>query len=167
MPGHSFDTALGRCRVQWGPAGIHRVRLPDTTGAGVAEQQATPPPEVQAAIAAIVQLLATGRADFSAVPLDLAAGNDFERRVWHLACGIPAGHTLTYGQVAQRLGEPGAARAVGAALGRNPVPLLVPCHRVLGADGKLTGFSAPGGTATKARLLAIERAQLGTEPQLF
>lgn len=164
MPGHSFDTALGPCLVQWGEAGIHRLRLPS---AGEPPQRDPPPPEVQAAINGIVQLLATGRADFSAVPLDLSAGKPFERRVWQLACTIPAGQTLTYGQVAQQLGEPGAARAVGVALGRNPVPLLVPCHRVLGAAGKLVGFSAPGGTATKARLLAIERAQLGTEPQLF
>ena len=161
----TFHTALGRCLVGWGDAGIHRVRLP---GAGVGEQVADVLPAfVQQAIAGMQQLLDGGRADFDALPLDLGAGSDFERRVWQLTRHIPAGRTLSYGELAAQLGERGAARSVGTALGRNPVPLLVPCHRVLGADGKLVGFSSPGGTVTKARLLAIERARVGDAPQLF
>lgn len=165
----SFDTALGRCLIGWGDAGIHRVRLP---GAGVGERVADELPVfVQQAITGMQQLVDSGRADFDALPLDLRVGSDFERRVWLLTRYIPAGRTLSYGELAAQLGEPsgkhGAARAVGTALGRNPVPLLVPCHRVLGAGGALVGFSSPGGTATKARLLAIERAQVGSAPQLF
>lgn len=164
--GHTtFQTALGRCLVAWGDAGISRVRLP---GAGVGDEVAVELPAfVAQAMAGMQQLLDNGRADFDALPLDLGVGSDFERRVWQLTRQIPAGRTLSYGELAARLGEPSAARAVGLALGRNPVPLLVPCHRVLGAGGSLVGFSAPGGTVTKARLLAIERAQVGDLPQLF
>ncbi|EHR70916.1 O-6-methylguanine DNA methyltransferase [Burkholderiales bacterium JOSHI_001] len=161
----TFHTALGRCLIGWGDAGIHRVRLP---GAGVGDEVAgTMPGFVQQAIAGMQQLVDSGRANFDALPLDLSAGSDFERRVWQLTRHIPAGRTLSYGELAAQLGERGAARSVGMALGRNPVPLLVPCHRVLGAGGTLVGFSAPGGTHTKARLLAIERAQVGDAPQLF
>lgn len=164
MPATGFATALGTCRVEWGAAGIHRVRLP---GPGITPGADPPPPGVQAAINAMVQLLATGQACFDDVALDLQRGSEFERAVWALARQIPAGRTRTYGELAQALGQPQAARAVGVALGRNPVPLLVPCHRVLGAGARLVGFSAPGGTTTKQRLLAIEQARVGDEPQLF
>jgi methylated-DNA-[protein]-cysteine S-methyltransferase len=91
----------------------------------------------------------------------------FERRVYEVARTIGPGETLTYGEIATRLGDPTAAREVGQALGRNPFAIIVPCHRVVAAGGKTGGFSANGGVATKLRLLEIERARLGTEPTLF
>jgi methylated-DNA-[protein]-cysteine S-methyltransferase len=90
---------------------------------------------------------------------------EFHRRVYDVARTIPPGATLTYGDIAARLGEPGSARAVGQALGRNPFPIIVPCHRVLAANGQLGGFSATGGSATKRRLLTIEGA-LQAQPLL-
>ena len=84
-----------------------------------------------------------------------------------MARSIPPGQTLTYGEIADRLGDRRPAREVGQALGRNPFPIVVPCHRVLAADGRTGGFSAPGGVETKLRMLAIERAQPGGAPALF
>jgi methylated-DNA-[protein]-cysteine S-methyltransferase len=162
-----FDTAFGRCSLGWTAAGLCRVRLPGPGVSALTLPRAQWPAFVCQAVDGIVDLLATGRADFNGLPLDLRAGSDFEREVWHLTCTIPAGRTLTYGELARRLGDAGAARAVGVALGRNPLPLVVPCHRVLGAQGALVGFSAPGGVSTKARLLALEGAQVGDQPQLF
>ena len=92
------------------------------------------------------------------MPLDLDGVPEFHRRVYDVARAIPPGETRSYGEVAAALGEPGAAQAVGRALGRNPVPIVVPCHRVLAADGRLHGFSAPGGIETKRRMLALEGA---------
>lgn len=120
--------------------------------------ETSPPAHVQAAIDAIVALLAGEPSDLSGIVLDMAAVPPFERRVYEAARGIPPGALLTYGEIAARLGAPGAARAVGQALARNPWAIVVPCHRVLAAGGKTGGFSAHGGTATKMRLLAIESA---------
>lgn len=120
----------------------------------------TPAPFVQHAIEGIVALLTGESRDLSDVPLDLDAVPEFHRRVYDVARTIKPGTTLSYGEIAARLGEPDAARAVGQALGRNPIPVIVPCHRVLAANGGTGGFSAPGGTATKLRLLAIEGARL-------
>ena len=105
--------------------------------------------------------------DLSTVPLDMERVPAFERRVYEVARTIPPGQTLTYGEVAARLGDPGAAREVGQALGRNPFAVIVPCHRVVAAGGKTGGFSATGGVTTKLRLLEIERARLRSEPTLF
>lgn len=123
-----------------------------------ADSGATLPPPVARAIAALTALLAGQRIDLSDIGLDLAGLPDFDRRVYEIARTIPPGETLTYGAIAQRLGQPGAAREVGTALGRNPFPLVVPCHRVVAAGGKLGGFSAAQGTVTKRRLLEIEGA---------
>jgi methylated-DNA-[protein]-cysteine S-methyltransferase len=90
----------------------------------------------------------------------------FEQRVYEVARTIPAGQTLTYGQIATRLGDRLLARDVGQALGRNQFPIVVPCHRVLAASGKLGGFSAPGGVATKQRLLEIEQANVSWQLSL-
>jgi methylated-DNA-[protein]-cysteine S-methyltransferase len=119
-----------------------------------------PPPEIQRAVDAIVSHLDGEPTDLSFIPLDLDGVPDFHRRVYEVARTIPPGSTLSYGEIATRLGDPGSARAVGQALGRNPFVLVVPCHRVLAARGKTGGFSAHGGTATKLTLLAIEGAQL-------
>jgi methylated-DNA-[protein]-cysteine S-methyltransferase len=162
-----FDTALGRCAIAWGERGIAGVELPArdveaTLGrlrrALPDAREDTPPPGVAAAIAAIARLLDGEPDDLGSVVLDMDEVPDFHRRVYDVARTIPPGETLSYGEVAARLGEPGAAQAVGRALGRNPFPIVVPCHRVLAANGALHGFSAPGGIETKRRMLAIEGA---------
>jgi len=164
-----FDTAIGRCGVAWGGRGIAGVQLPE---AGERETlarmlrrfpaagEATPPPEVRQVIDRIVALLRGKASDLSTVRLDMDEVPVFHRRVYEAARAIPQGMTLSYGEIATRVGAPGAARAVGQALGRNPFPIVVPCHRVLAAGGKIGGFSAQGGIATKRRMLAIEGAQL-------
>jgi methylated-DNA-[protein]-cysteine S-methyltransferase len=121
---------------------------------------------VQHVISQIVALLDGERPDLRQAVLDPAAVPDFNRRVYDVARSIPAGSTWTYGEVAERLGDRSLARDVAQALGQNPFPIIVPCHRVMAAGGKTGGFSAPGGVRTKLRLLSIERAQLGG-PALF
>jgi methylated-DNA-[protein]-cysteine S-methyltransferase len=168
-----FDTAIGRCGIAWGERGLVAVELPGRDDAATRRRlrraapgatEATPPAEVAAAIEAIVRLFQGEPADLSSVELDLEDVPEFDRRVYAVARTIAAGETLSYGEVAARLGEPGAAQAVGRALGRNPFPIVVPCHRVLAANGALHGFSAPGGLATKRRMLALEGA---LAPALF
>jgi len=88
--------------------------------------------------------------------LDWSQLTPFQRRVLEVVACIPSGMKLTYGEVARRIGKPAASRAVGAAIGNNPWPVLIPCHRVVGAGGKLTGFTAPGGVETKRKMLALE-----------
>jgi methylated-DNA-[protein]-cysteine S-methyltransferase len=128
--------------------------------------EAVPPPAVAAVIADIVALLAGEARDLSAAGIDLDGVPDFDGRVYRIARTIPPGRALTYGEIASRLGLRDA-RAVGQALGRNPVPIIVPCHRVVAAGGGLGGFSAHGGGATKRRLLAIEGAGPEDGPTLF
>jgi methylated-DNA-[protein]-cysteine S-methyltransferase len=128
--------------------------------------ESAPPAEVQAAIDGIVALLNGEHRDLSRVELDFGDVPEFNRRAYEVARTIPPGKTLTYGDIAHRLGMPGSAQAVGQAMGRNPFPIIVPCHRVLAAGGKDGGFSARGGVATKRRMLVIEGA-LADEPTLF
>jgi methylated-DNA-[protein]-cysteine S-methyltransferase len=120
--------------------------------------EAPPPPSVGEAIAAVTALLRGESVDLSGIALDMTRVPDFHRAVYAVARAIPPGETLTYGEVARRLGDPGSARAVGQALGRNPFAIIVPCHRVVAAGGATGGFSAHGGAATKRRILAIEGA---------
>ncbi len=122
---------------------------------------------MQQAIDGIRELLSSGRADLSAVTLDESALGEFERRVYALTRAIAPGQTSTYGALAAALGDPGAARAVGQAMGHNPYPLVVPCHRVLAADGGWGGFSAGDGVTTKLRLLRIEGAEAVRQMPLF
>jgi methylated-DNA-[protein]-cysteine S-methyltransferase len=91
-------------------------------------------------------------------PLDLS-GTDFQKAVWHEISSIKHGQTLSYGEIAHRIGKPKASRAVGAAVGANPIPLIVPCHRVMGASGKITGYSGGDGIPTKRKLLALEKIE--------
>ena len=126
-----------------------------------------PAPEAQAAISAIRRLLEGEDEDLSGLPVDLSALPDLERRVLEQTRRIPRGETRTYGELAAEIGAAGAARAVGGALGRNPVPNVVPCHRVLAASGRSGGFSAPGGVTTKMKMLQIERASRRSEGELF
>ena len=171
-----FDTPVGTCALVWGAGGIVGAALPEGGDAALrarlrrrfpAAREGAPTPAVQHAIERVRGLLGGARDDLADIALDLSAVAPFERRVYAIARAIPPGNTLTYGEVAARLGEPHAARAVGQALGANPIPILVPCHRVLAAGGKSGGFSAPGGTRTKLRLLEIEGAPLGGSPGLF
>jgi methylated-DNA-[protein]-cysteine S-methyltransferase len=163
-----FDTAVGRCGIAWSGRGIAAVQLPEaserSTRAHLLRRlpqalEAPPPPPVKDAIDGIGALLRGEARDLSAVALDLDGVPPFHRRVYELARRIPPGATLSYGEIAARLGAPGSARAVGQALGRNPLAILVPCHRVLAAGGRPGGFSANGGVKTKLRLLAIEGAR--------
>lgn len=171
-----FDTAIGRCALIWGEAGIVGFFLPeadeDQTRSRLARRfphanETAAPAEQAQAIATVTAHLAGELHELAEIPVDLAAVSLFHRRVYAVARAIPAGRTLTYGEVAARLGEPGAAQAVGRALGDNPIPVIVPCHRVLAAGGRLHGFSAPGGVETKRRLLEIEGARASDEPDLF
>jgi methylated-DNA-[protein]-cysteine S-methyltransferase len=129
--------------------------------------EAVPTPEAAASISAIKWLLEGAEQDLSMFPVDLSPLPDFERRVLEETRRIPCGETRTYGQIAAKLGSAGAARAVGRALGRNPAPIVVPCHRVLAARGGSGGFSAPGGVTTKMKMLRIERARRPLPPELF
>jgi methylated-DNA-[protein]-cysteine S-methyltransferase len=172
-----FDTAIGRCGVAWGPSGLLAVQLPEASESATrarlakavpdASEVAQPPADVQAAIDAIVALVGGEARDLATIALDLADVPPFHRRVYELTRAIAPGATRSYGELAKELGEPGAAQAVGQALGRNPFPLVVPCHRVLAAGGAVGGFSGAGGTATKRRLLAVEGAPGYSEPTLF
>lgn len=162
-----FDTALGRCGIAWRGERVVATSLPEGDDARVLAALARrlgptvagePSTVVAAGVAAIRRLLggAAERIDF--LDLDLDGVPEFDRRVYAVTLAIAPGETRTYGEVARAIGEHGAARAVGRALGANPIPIIVPCHRVLAAGGGIGGFSAPGGTGTKRRLLAIESA---------
>jgi len=169
-----FETAIGVCAISWRATAVIGFRLPepDPTAArerlhraGVAESE--PTDLIRAAIDGVRAHLAGELDDLRWIPLDLNGVPDFHRTVYEITRTIDPGHTLSYGQVAERAGLPGAAQAVGQALGRNPIALIIPCHRVLAADHALHGFSAPGGIGTKARLLEIERTPGFGEPMLF
>lgn len=165
----AFDTPLGACAVRWTEVGIASVRLPGpATDAlprlGVREAV---PAQVLAAIEGIVAVLGGGAPDLREVVLDERGIDPFRRAVYAATRTVPPGTTATYGEIARAIGQPDAARDVGAALARNPFPIVVPCHRVVGANGKLTGFSAPGGLATKRRMLALEGAPGFGQQSLF
>lgn len=169
-PGHTvFDTPLGACGIGWTELGVRTVQLPEGDAVRTAARlrrwhpdlpAAAPPAGIVRVINDIGALLAGTPTDLTYVPLDLTGVAEFEQRVYAAARLVPPGDTVTYGELADRLGDPGAARAVGRALGRNPVPIVVPCHRVLAAGGRTGGFSAHGGVSTKMRMLAIEGATL-------
>jgi methylated-DNA-[protein]-cysteine S-methyltransferase len=171
-----FETPIGLCGLAWGESGLVGAQLPEAApGAAWARLrrrypdavEGPPPLAVQRTIERINDLLAGGRDDLVDVDLDFSIVAPFNRRVYEIARAIPPGETSTYGQIAKAMNEPGAARAIGKALGENPWPIIVPCHRVLGADGRSGGFSAPGGVETKARMLTIERAKTSAVPTLF
>jgi methylated-DNA-[protein]-cysteine S-methyltransferase len=171
-----FDTAIGRCGIAWTQRGVASLQLPEAhegkTRARLLRRfpqalEAAPPAAVQRAIDGIVALLRGDACDLSSIRLDMQGVAPFHRRVYALARGIAPGCTLTYGDIATQLGDPGAARAVGQALGHNPFAIIVPCHRVLAAHGQAGGFSAHGGAATKLRLLSIEGVQVPGTSTLF
>ena len=171
-----FETAIGRCAVAWAGRGIVAVQLPQPSEAQTRVrlrqryeglEEAAPPAAIQAAIERIITLLEGQPADLSSIDLDLSDSPEFNRQVYAIAREIPPGATLTYGDIAKRLGGVELSRNVGTALGQNPCPIVVPCHRVLAAGGKPGGFSANGGVVTKLKMLAIEGAAVNYTPSLF
>jgi methylated-DNA-[protein]-cysteine S-methyltransferase len=165
-----FDTAIGRCGIAWDGDAIVRVQLPEARVADTrarmrdrldGTREAKPPATVQRAIDRMVASLGGEPDDLNDIPLDMRNVPPFARRVYEVARTIPPGETMSYGELAAEAGSPGAARAVGQALGKNPFAIIVPCHRVLAAGGRTGGFSANGGTTTKLRMLAIEGVQPG------
>ena len=174
MTGHHFtifDTAIGRCGIVWGERGITSVQLPmgdeKKTRTRLEQRhddlvESLPPAKVQAAIAGIVELLEGKPNDLADVVLDLDGVPEFNRGVYDIARRILPGQTMTYGDIAKKL-----SRDVGQALGRNPCPIVVPCHRVLAAGNKPGGFSANGGVVTKLKMLEIEGAAVNHTPSLF
>ncbi|HUA03299.1 MAG TPA: methylated-DNA--[protein]-cysteine S-methyltransferase [Solirubrobacteraceae bacterium] len=164
-----FETAIGTCGVGWSDVGITGVALPrERRLNGSALQGSTDVPDrVRAAIDGMASLLRGQSSDLRFVVLDERGVEEFRRRVYAATREIGPGATATYGDIARAIREPRAAQAVGAALAQNPFPIIVPCHRVLAATGALHGFSAPGGIATKRRMLEIERAPGFTQEALF
>ena len=163
-----FDTALGRFGIGWTARGLARVLLPGDDEAVLLDRLnrgGAHPGEPTRAIAALMDRIedyAEGeRVDFMDVDLDLGGVPDFHRRAYEILVTVGWGETLTYGDLARRLGDVGLSRAVGQAMGANPVPLVIPCHRVLASDGKPGGFSAPGGSVSKVKMLALEGVSVG------
>jgi len=171
-----FETAIGFAGVAWNEAGLVACHLPEpdaeTARRGFRRRfpdivEAEAPAELGPTIAGIQALMRGEKADLSAAPLDLSRTPEFHARVYEIARAIPPGETLTYGEIAEKLGDKLLARDVGQALGKNPWPIVVPCHRVTAAGGKPGGFSARGGVNTKLRLLAIEGAPAAAQGDLF
>ncbi|WP_345494649.1 methylated-DNA--[protein]-cysteine S-methyltransferase [Nocardia callitridis] len=176
-----FDTAIGTCAIAWQADEVVRFQLPETSPEatrarigrrrlGAASDQlreTVPPTAIAEAIDGIRAHLTGELDDLRWIPLNTNGIPEFHRAVYAVTRAIDPGRLLGYGQVAARIGAPGSAQAVGQALGRNPIPLIIPCHRVIAADNALTGFSAPGGVHTKQRLLTIERTPGFGEPTLF
>jgi methylated-DNA-[protein]-cysteine S-methyltransferase len=172
-----FQTAIGTCAIAWRGDVVTAVRLPDLTEARLrasvwsrdpnCEETREPPPAIRRIIEDIVALTRGERRELCYAKLDMDALGALDQRVYAVARAIPPGRTLTYGEVAREVGTGSDARAVGQALGRNPFPIIVPCHRVVAAQARAGGFSAPGGVTTKLRLLAIEGATLHSTPTLF
>lgn len=172
MAGHLvFETALGFVAIGWSEAGLTRLALPEKSReraerhaakwAGIAADADGAPPFVAEAMA-LIRRYAEGEAvDLCVLPLDLAGVEPFQRAVYAAALKLSFGEVTTYGGLAESAGFPKMARETGTALGRNPLPLIVPCHRILAAGGRIGGFSAPGGSATKERLLAHEGVRVG------
>jgi methylated-DNA-[protein]-cysteine S-methyltransferase len=156
----TFETALGRCGIHWTDIGITRVLLPSAATSRQLPLLDAPavPADVRDAIEGIRAVLEGKRCDLRDIRLDERGIDPFRRRVYTATRDVEPGTTATYGQVARAIGEPDAARDVGAALARNPTPVIVPCHRVVAANGALHGFSAPGGIETKRRMLQLEGA---------
>jgi methylated-DNA-[protein]-cysteine S-methyltransferase len=170
-----FETALGFVGIAWSEKGLTRLcvfqrdraaveRRLERLGA-VGSSGADNPPAWVAALVGDIRAYAEGEEiDFSGVPVDLAGVDDFRLAIYEAARKLSFGETTTYGELAKRAGHAGLPRETGQALGANPVPLVIPCHRILAAGGKIGGFSAPGGSTTKERMLALEGVRVGPPP---
>ena len=170
-----FETAIGICGIVWTARGICGVQLPEKDAAATRARvhrrhptaiEAVPSAEARRAIDGIIALLSGEKRDLTDIAIDDERQAEFNKRVYAIARSIPPGQTMTYGEIAERVGDKTLARAVGQAMGENPTPLIMPCHRVLAAGGKTGGFSASGGVVTKLRLLTIEGAE-PSGPTLF
>ncbi len=171
---HIFETAHGFCVIAWSNLGVTRFRLPapsaEETRASLLRrlqqaQDAPPPPDIDAAVAGAKRYFAGEKVDFSHVRLDLGSQTEFFTQIYAATRRLGWGQTTTYGALAKELNAgPETARVVGQAMARNPVPLIVPCHRVLAAGRKIGGFSAPGGSSSKMRMLELEGVQFAPEP---
>jgi methylated-DNA-[protein]-cysteine S-methyltransferase len=170
-----FDTAVGPCGVAWSEHGLTRLQLPESDRSATegrlrrsaARESKAVPPEIGRLIADIQSYMAGHRVDFASVAIDLTEVEPFQQQVYTAARSVPWGQTVSYGELARQTGSPGAARAVGHALSRNPVPIIIPCHRILAKGHRIGGFSAPGGIFTKERLLALEGVHLDTGTPLL
>ena len=162
-----IDTALGTMGLGWTEAGVARFALPASNPESTRRRMARDAEPAEPDPALVERIVAYGdgeRIEFDDVPLDLAGEPDFHRQVYDDILKLKWGETTTYGDIARRLGDLTLSRAVGQALGRNPIPLIVPCHRVLAAGNKQGGFSAPGGVTSKLRMLALEGVRVGPPP---
>lgn len=164
-----FATALGEFAIGWTDAGVARLQLPGLDREELLERvnrhgaRAGEPPRAIEAVINLVEDYADGAAvDFAGIRLDLSGMPAFNLRAYELLMGIGWGQTTTYGALARQLGDVTLSRAVGAAMGANPIPLIIPCHRVLASNGRPGGFSAPGGAQSKLRMLALEGVAVGT-----
>jgi len=170
---HVFETALGTAAIAWNEAGVTRFNLPGpketaTNRLGGATP-AEPPPHIAAVVEQARRYFAGERVGFEDIGLDLSGAEPFRCAIYQALRKVGFGETVTYGELAKSVGanEPQAAQDVGVAMARNPVPLIIPCHRVLAAGGKLGGFSAPGRTETKEKMLALEGVFIGNQPRLL
>jgi methylated-DNA-[protein]-cysteine S-methyltransferase len=169
-----FDTSLGPCGVAWSNQGLTRLQLPEADRCATERRLAAasrapdaPSPSVEQAIASIQRYLAGENVAFDALAVDLGSVSAFHRKVYAAARAVGWGQTTTYGALAKQIGSPDASRAIGQAMGSNPVPIIIPCHRVLAAGRKIGGFSAFGGATTKEWLLALEGVSLGDATPLL
>lgn len=172
-----FETAIGVCGVAWDARGVVGAQLPMPNGEKTRlrmlqrfpqGEDASPPASIQRIIDDVVAMMKGEAKEFSNAPLVMDDVPEFNQRVYRIARAIPHGGTLTYGDIAKELGDLALSRMVGQAMGQNPFPPLIPCHRVLGAGGKPGGFSANGGVETKLKMLTIEKAKIaGQPPSLF
>jgi methylated-DNA-[protein]-cysteine S-methyltransferase len=171
---HLFETKLGFAGIAWGDDGVTRFRLPDPDREAAAKQfrgrtEAPPPAAIATVVDQARRYFDGERIDFTPIPLDLSGIEPARRAIYDALRKVPFGETVTYGELAKRAGAtaPQAAQDVGVAMARNPVPLIIPCHRVLAAGGKLGGFSAPGRTEAKQRMLALEGVYIDKQPRLL
>jgi methylated-DNA-[protein]-cysteine S-methyltransferase len=171
-----FDTGIGRCGIAWGDAGIVGVQLPETREIETRKRlyqlypdarEMRPPLNVELAIGGMVALLHGERGDFSDVTLDMSGIHVFNQRVYQITRAIPRGETRTYGEIAVRLGAPGATHSVARAIARNPFVIIVPCHRVIEAGGYADKMSPHGGVISQRRLLSIEGVGNPSSKTLF
>lgn len=171
-----FETAIGACAIAWSDAGLVRLQLPERDRAATRNRiaarvpspfEAEPDEQATAVIAALRRYFEGKPESLAALRLDLTAISAAYRRIYEATRAVGWGQTATYGEIARRIGEPGAARAVGQAMSRNPVPIVVPCHRILASGGRMGGFSAHGGTLTKQRLLELEGVYPGSGTPLL
>jgi methylated-DNA-[protein]-cysteine S-methyltransferase len=169
-----FETAGGFCGIAWNGGGIKRFQLPAKTAEATqgnllrrlpGAEPGAPTAEIAEAVVAAKRYFDGEPIDFSHFRLDLAGQDVFFEKIYVAARRVAWGRTTTYGTLAKEVGGgPEAARDVGQAMAKNPVPLIIPCHRVLAAGGKVGGFSAPGGSDAKLRMLELEGVQVGPPP---